>query len=521
MKTILVILGTRPEAIKLAPVIIELRRNSEYRVLVCNTEQQKELSNQTLSFFGIKADFNLDSMQPNQTLSGVQSRILSSLSEIYSKNKIDATIIQGDTMSVFCGALISFYNHVPIFHIEAGLRSYNLQEPFPEEALRQMVTRITDMHFAPTELAYNSLIKENISKNKIVLAGNTVIDALSCLSSEIISNATNKLTKRGIFFNDKLILVTIHRRENHGNRIDSILSAIKKLAFKYSDHQFVLPVHPNPNVKDKVFKSLGNIENIILTEPLEYPDLVCIMKHAKLILTDSGGIQEEAPTFGVPVLVLRYETERIDGVKSGFATLVGADKDKIIKEAEKILSQSKEMTRLDSKKNPYGDGKSAKRIEENIKNFYTKTDNAKKTYYIVSGGFDPLHEGHIKMIQESAKNSDGVIVLLNSDAWLRRKKGKNFQTMITRRAILDNIKGVIDVVEFNDEDNSASDGLITVRNKYPNDSLVFANGGDRKKDNIPENDICNKLNISLAFGVGGNYKANSSSWILNKWQENK
>lgn len=371
MKNILIILGTRPEAIKLAPIILELRRNKNYKVLVCNTEQQKELSNQTLGFFGIKADFNLNVMRPNQTLAGVQALILGELSKIYQENKIDATIVQGDTMTVFCGALVSFYNKVPVYHVEAGLRSYDLFEPFPEEAMRQMTSRITDLHFAPTQQAFDCLLKEGINKDKIFLTGNTVIDALSCLSADIVKTAEDNLKKKSIVLNDKLVLITAHRRENHGKRLDDILSAIDKLTQQYSDHQFVLPVHPNPNVHDKIYKALEHKSNVVLTEPLDYPELVCVMKNAKLILTDSGGIQEEAPTFGVPVLVMRYETERKEGIDAGFAKLVGADKDKIVSAASAILSQNKNATRLDGSKNPYGDGKSAINIHniivENLK----------------------------------------------------------------------------------------------------------------------------------------------------------
>ncbi len=370
MKNILVILGTRPEAIKLAPVILELRKNPEYNVLVCNTEQQKELSNQTLGFFGITADFNLDVMRPNQTLAGVQSRILTALSDVYTNNKIDATIVQGDTMTVFCGALVSFYNRVPVFHVEAGLRSYDLFEPFPEEAMRQMTSRITDLHFAPTTLAYDSLVKEDICKDKIYLTGNTVIDALSCLSDETINSACDALAARGVKLDDKLVLVTAHRRENHGERIDRILGAIKQLTTEFPDHQFVLPVHPNPNVHDKVHNVLGQIPNVILTTPLDYPELVCIMKNAKLVLTDSGGIQEEAPTFGAPVLVMRYETERTEGVTAGFAKLVGADVDKILNESRAVLSRDKSQTRLDGSKNPYGDGHAAQKIANAIMEFW-------------------------------------------------------------------------------------------------------------------------------------------------------
>ena len=370
MKNILVVLGTRPEAIKLAPVILELQKNKNYNVLVCNTEQQKELSTQILKFFGITADFNLDSMRPNQTLASVQSRILTALSDIYEKQHIDATIVQGDTMTVFCGALSSFYNRVPVFHVEAGLRSDDLFEPFPEEAIRQMTSRITARHFAPTNMAYNSLLIENIDKSKIYLTGNTVIDALSCLSENIIKQAAKNLETKGIVFNDKLVLITAHRRENHGERLDNILEAIKVLAAKFIDHQFIFPVHPNPNVHKKVHEQLEKLKNVDLTTPLDYPDLVCLMKNTKLVMTDSGGIQEEAPTFGNPILVMRYETERTEGIEAGFAKLVGADKEKIINEASVLLSKSKEEIRLDGKRNPYGDGKASERICAAIADFF-------------------------------------------------------------------------------------------------------------------------------------------------------
>lgn len=370
MKNILVILGTRPEAIKLAPVILELQKNNNYNVLVCNTEQQKELSNQTLGFFGIKTDFNLNVMTPNQTLAGVQSRIIEKLSDVYTHNQIDATIIQGDTMTVLCGALVSFYNHIPVFHVEAGLRSYNLFEPFPEEAIRQMTSRIVDLHFAPTITAKENLVKENIPEDKIFLTGNTVIDALHCLKDDVVNNAIKKLEEKNIKLNDKLVLITVHRRENHGERLDSILSAIKNIAMNFADHQFVLPVHPNPNVHDKVYKTLKNMQDIVLTDPLDYPELVCVMKNAKLILTDSGGIQEEAPTFNVPLLVIRNETERKEGVAVGLAKLIGTNKNRIIDEVTAVLSKSKSETRINGIKNPYGDGKASRKISNIMDNFF-------------------------------------------------------------------------------------------------------------------------------------------------------
>lgn len=368
MKNILVVFGTRPEIIKLAPVIIELRKYpNDYNVIVCNTEQQKELSNQTLAYFGLKADINLDCMRANQSLAGVQTKILTSLEEVFNKNKIDATIVQGDTMTVFCGALVSFYHKTPVYHVEAGLRSYDIYEPFPEEVMRQMTSRVAELHFAPTEVNKKALLKEDIAESKIHVVGNTVIDALFCLSDEVIENSKKFFEDKNITIDDKLILITAHRRENHGERIDRIIDAIEFLAKKFADHTFVIPVHPNPNVKDKIHQRLESYDNIKLLTPLDYPYLVYLQKHAKLILTDSGGIQEEAPSFACPTLVMRYETERKEGVDAGVSVLVGADYDKIINLASDILSKPKSETRL-KVQNPYGDGTASKQIEQIIRN---------------------------------------------------------------------------------------------------------------------------------------------------------
>lgn len=367
-KNILFVFGTRPEVIKLAPVILELKKYpQEYNVIICNTEQQKELSNQTLSYFGLKADINLDCMRENQTLASVQSRILTSLDKIFDENTIDATIVQGDTITVLTGSLVSFYHKVPVFHVEAGLRSYDIFEPFPEEVMRQMTSRVTQLNFAPTEANKQALLKEGINKNSIYVVGNTVIDALFCLSDETMAKAKE-------FFDfpialDKLVLITVHRRENHGERLDRILQAISYLVTKYSDHTFILPVHPNPNVRDKVYAKLGDFKNVHLMSPLDYPNLVYIMKNAKLILTDSGGIQEEAPSFGCPTLVMRYETERQEGITAGVSILVGADYNKIINYSEKVLAKDKLQTRLKAQ-NPYGDGKSSQKIKEIIGNHF-------------------------------------------------------------------------------------------------------------------------------------------------------
>ena len=367
MKNIIFIFGTRPEIIKLAPVILELKKYPEdYNVIICNTEQQKELSNQTLAYFGLKADINLDCMRENQSLSSVQARILTSLDEVFIENKIDATIVQGDTMTVLCGALTSFYHKIPVYHVEAGLRSYDIYEPFPEEVMRQMTSRVAALHFAPTEVNKEALLKEGIDKNKIHVVGNTVIDALFCLSDEVIENSKKFFAEKEISIDDKLVLITAHRRENHGERIDRIIDAISYLAKKYADHTFVIPVHPNPNVRGKIYERLGSFANIHLLPPLDYPYLVYLQKNAKLILTDSGGIQEEAPSFACPTLVMRYETERKEGIEAGVSKLVGADYEKIVEESEKILASTKALTRLKAQ-NPYGDGTAAKKIEEIIK----------------------------------------------------------------------------------------------------------------------------------------------------------
>ncbi len=371
-KNILFVFGTRPEVIKLAPVILELKKHKDrYKVIICNTEQQKELSNQTLAYFGLQADINLDCMKPNQTLLEVQTRILTALDSVYAANKIDATVVQGDTMTVLCGALASFYRKIPVFHVEAGLRSYDIYEPFPEEVMRQMTSRVAELNFAPTEKNRQALLKENISDDKIFVVGNTVIDALFCLSEETMNSAQLYFRNNNVKVNDKLVLITAHRRENHGERIDRIIDAIEFLANKYDDHTFVIPVHPNPNVKDKIHARLRRFKNIKLLKPLDYPYLVYLMKNAKLILTDSGGIQEEAPSFGCPTLVMRYETERQEGIDAGVSILVGAEYDKIVEHSEAILSKTREETRLKAT-NPYGNGTSAKQIEEIIYEYYNK-----------------------------------------------------------------------------------------------------------------------------------------------------
>lgn len=371
MKNILIIFGTRPEVIKLAPVIFELKKYpKDFRITICNTGQQKELSDQTLHFFNLKPDINLNVMEFNQGLTTLQTKIMENLYGLGKNNSFDAVIVQGDTMTTFCGALYGFLNLIPVFHIEAGLRSANLKEPFPEEGLRQMISRISTLNFAPTKSDYQSLIKESITKKSIILTGNTVIDALSCLPKKELTKARKYFERKKIVINDKLVLITVHRRENHGTRLESIIKAIKILSKKFADHSFIIPTHPNPNVKNKIYQHLSAINNIFLEEPLPYPHLVFLMKEAKLIITDSGGIQEEAPSFSCPVLVIRNKTERNDGIKIGVAKLIGTKTENIVKESKKILGLKKTDSRIKIARNPYGDGKASKKIALGIKSFF-------------------------------------------------------------------------------------------------------------------------------------------------------
>jgi UDP-N-acetylglucosamine 2-epimerase (non-hydrolysing) len=306
-------------------------------------------------------------MRENQTLSEVQARILTSLDKVYTENKVDATIVQGDTMTVLCGALASFYRKIPVFHVEAGLRSYDIFEPFPEEVMRQMTSRVADLHFAPTEKNKKALLKEDIAESKVHVTGNTVIDALFCLSDSTIEQAKSFFVENDIDVDDKLVLITVHRRENHGERIDRILDAIEFLVKTYADHKFVIPVHPNPNVKCKIHTRLAEYDNVHLLKPLDYPYLVYLMKNAKLILTDSGGIQEEAPGLGKPVLVMRDTTERPEALESGTVHLVGTDYDKIMNEVSTLLEDAEAYAKMSQAVNPYGDGLACGRIVDALK----------------------------------------------------------------------------------------------------------------------------------------------------------
>ena len=362
MTDVLFVFGTRPEAIKLAPVIERLRCNSAFRVKVCVTAQHREMLDQVLGIFGIVPDIDLDIMKENQDLFDITIRALNGIREAIRSCRPDWLFVQGDTTTTFAGALAAFYEKVKVAHIEAGLRSYDRYSPFPEETNRVLTTHLADLHFAPTETARNNLLSEGIPDDKVFVVGNTSIDALfSCLKLTEGKSLNDILPLTAIDFDKKLVLVTGHRRESFGIPFENICHALKVIALE-KDVEIVYPVHLNPHVRKPVFEILEGLPNIHLMEPLDYPSFVWLMNRSYLILTDSGGVQEEAPSLGKPVLVMRDVTERVEGVKAGTAVLVGTDKDRIVSETLKLLNNRTEYDRISRAVNPYGDGTASERI---------------------------------------------------------------------------------------------------------------------------------------------------------------
>lgn len=369
MKNILFVFGTRPEAIKMAPLIKAFKDDRNFSVKVGITAQHREMLDQVLAFFDITADYDLDIMVPNQTLHALTSNlILRITNEILLKEKFDLIFVQGDTTTVLAASLAAFYQKIKIAHIEAGLRSHDMLSPFPEEANRVLTSKLASFHFCPTEQALINLAGENITDNVFVV-GNTVIDALFAGLEKIkfTDEALLYKTFSDIDFTKTILLVTCHRRENFGQPFLEICNALLTIADNNPDIQIVYPVHPNPNVKTIAYKMLQR-ENIKLTRPLDYHELIWMMHKSNIILTDSGGIQEEAPSLGKPVLVLREVTERTEGVSAGTAILVGSDKDKIVSETEKLLRDSAYYIKIATASNPYGDGKTSKKIKDIILN---------------------------------------------------------------------------------------------------------------------------------------------------------
>tara|TARA_B100001059_G_scaffold187386_1_gene189545 strand:- start:345 stop:1463 length:1119 start_codon:yes stop_codon:yes gene_type:complete len=370
MKKILLIFGTRPEAIKMAPLVKEFENYLEvFDTRVCVTAQHREMLDQVLDFFEIKPDYDLDLMKPGQNLYGLTANIIESLKPILEEFSPDFVFVHGDTTTTMAGSIASFYSGAKVCHVEAGLRTNNKLSPFPEEINRQITGRICDYHFAPTETSKRNLLKENISENSILVTGNTVIDALLKSVEKVNENPSQliqDLSKQ--IGNQEVVLVTGHRRENHGAGFERICKALKKIALDDKERLIIYPVHLNPEVQEPVNRLLLEITNVILIDPLAYQDFIWLMNRSKIIITDSGGVQEEAPSLGKPVLVMRDTTERPEAVEAGTVLLVGTNEELIVSKALDLLNNNKNFDRMSKLHNPYGDGLASKRIIDFMKN---------------------------------------------------------------------------------------------------------------------------------------------------------
>lgn len=366
----LIIFGTRPEAIKMAPLVNQFLKDNRFETKVCVTGQHREMLDQVLNFFNIIPDYDLSLMKPNQNLYNLTGEVISGLKPILESFKPDFVYVHGDTTTTMAASIAGFYSGAKVCHVEAGLRTNNMLSPFPEEMNRQVAGRVATYHFAPTIKSQNNLLLENIPKGNILVTGNTVIDALLESSNRVESIENDDVTRlKGIVdFNKRIILVTGHRRENHGQGFINICAALKEIAITNPNVEVIYPVHLNPNVLKPVNELLGNVKNIHLVKPLSYPSFVWLMNKSFLIITDSGGVQEEAPSLGKPVLVMRDTTERPEAVDAGTVILVGTNTNVIIKETQELLDNSDKYNSMSSLHNPYGDGKACQRIIEFISN---------------------------------------------------------------------------------------------------------------------------------------------------------
>ncbi|MBX3397719.1 MAG: UDP-N-acetylglucosamine 2-epimerase (non-hydrolyzing) [Gemmataceae bacterium] len=366
-----VVFGTRPEAIKLAPVIAAARGDSRFRVDVCVTGQHRQMLDQVLSAFRIEPDTDLNLMQPGQTLADLTARTLVAVDGWLARSKPDLVLVQGDTTTVLATGLAAFYRHVPVGHVEAGLRTGNLRSPFPEEANRVLATRLASLHFAPTDATAANLRKEGVPAERVFVTGNTVIDALLHVVRELEMNPPEipGVPCEALPADRRFVLITGHRRENFGDGFEQICRAIAALAERFPDVAFVYPVHLNPNVREPVERILRGRSNVILTEPQGYREFIDLFRRCTFVLTDSGGIQEEAPTLGKPVLVMRDTTERPEGVAVGAVKLVGAEFDGIVNASMQLLTNPVALAAMTGKPNPYGDGNTSRRILEECARF--------------------------------------------------------------------------------------------------------------------------------------------------------
>lgn len=371
VQKILAVFGTRPEAIKLAPLLKYLQQDGAFDLKVCVTAQHRQMLDQVLALFEIQPDFDLDLMQSEQDLSALSARILSSLRPVFAEYRPNLVLVHGDTTTAFASALSAFYHQIPVAHIEAGLRTHNLHSPFPEEANRRLIAGIAQWHFAPTATAKQNLLNEGIRADRIWVTGNTVIDALSATLQKLAQTPAlvKAFAERYPFLDSKkrLILVTVHRRENLGAGLVQICDALLNLAERHSDLQIVYPVHPNPSVREVVYSRLGNLSNLFLLEPQDYLPFISLMARAELILTDSGGIQEEATALAKKILVLRETSERPEAVEFGTARVIGTDSRRIIENVERLLGEQSGCSISRAVQNPYGDGQASARIVEILK----------------------------------------------------------------------------------------------------------------------------------------------------------
>ncbi len=367
----LIVFGTRPEAIKMAPLVLEFLNTSEFETKVCVTAQHREMLDQVLDFFEITPDYDLDVMKPNQNLYSLTATIIEGMKPVLEDFQPDYVYVHGDTTTSMAVGIAGFYSGAKVCHVEAGLRTFDRQYPFPEEFNRQLTGKIADYHFAPTNLSKENLLTENTSEKNILVTGNTVIDALlygiDKVNAKNFKDTEIEMLKEKLDLDRKIILVTGHRRENHGEGLLNICKALKEIALANKDVQIIYPVHLNPNVKGPVHELLAGIENIMLVSPLAYPAFIWLMEKSYLIITDSGGIQEEAPSLGKPVLVTRTTTERPEAVEEGTVFLVGTDSEKITAETHKLLNDQEYYNGMSLRHNPYGDGKSTQRIISYIK----------------------------------------------------------------------------------------------------------------------------------------------------------
>ena len=363
---VMTVFGTRPEAIKMAPVVLELAKYPQYITpVVAVTAQHREMLDQVLNLFKITPDYDLDIMCQGQTLFDISCRAMQGLNQVLADEKPDIVLVHGDTTTTFAGALAAYYHQIPVGHVEAGLRTGDKYSPFPEEMNRKLTGALTDMHFAPTATAKDNLRRENISAETIVVTGNTVIDALKA-TVDPSYRFTDPLLKNVDFTNRKVILVTTHRRENLGEPMRHVYQALKNIVSEFSDVEIVFPVHKNPLVRQVVNEELGGLERVHLIDPLDYQPFANLIARSYLVLTDSGGIQEEAPAIGKPVLVLRDTTERPEAVAAGTVKLIGTDRERVYSETKELLLRESEYQRMANAVNPYGDGMAASRIVQAI-----------------------------------------------------------------------------------------------------------------------------------------------------------